>query len=164
MIGVWCDDDDDAYEGVADTGVMTVDPVRSWGVGHRKNMAFSTVYILAVVWKARSSPPRIIFPASQLRGESASGALRRAMMARHAACNPQAGDHSFFRISKQMSPVRKWTFGWNTCVREGVTQDRLVYRLVVSQYYSKTFVLVGWKTENAVLKVGGVTLSVYVPW
>jgi len=44
-------DDDDAYEGVADTAgvVVTVDPVRSWGVGHRKNMAFSTVYILAVV-------------------------------------------------------------------------------------------------------------------
>lgn len=57
------------------------------------------------------SPPRIMLPASQFNGESASGSLNNANIARQAACNPHAGDHSFFRISKQTSPVRKCTLG-----------------------------------------------------
>ena len=43
-------------------------------------------------------------PASQFNGESASGSSNNAMIALHADCNPQAGVHSFFKISKQMLP------------------------------------------------------------
>jgi hypothetical protein len=31
-------------------------------------------------------------------------------------CRVQAGVHAVFRISKQISPVLKWTFGWKTLV------------------------------------------------
>src|SRR5690606_26990930 len=44
-------------------------------------------------------------PASQLSGLSPSGSLSSAMMALHADCKLQIGDHSFFKISKQISPV-----------------------------------------------------------
>lgn len=74
-------------------------------------LAFSTVYMAAVVSNAIMSPPRIMLPASQFNGEEASGSDSRAKTARHADRRPQAGLHSFFRISKQMSPVRKCTFG-----------------------------------------------------
>jgi hypothetical protein len=84
--------------------------------GHARNMAFSTAYMRAVVLYASMSPPRIIFPASQFNGLSASGSDSKARMARHAACTPHAGLHSFFNISRHTSPVRKWTFGWKTLV------------------------------------------------
>ena len=76
------------------------------------------VYIAAVVSNAIVSPPRIMFPASQFNGDDASGSLNKANTARQAACKPQAGDHSFFSMSKQISPVRKWTFGWKTCRKQ----------------------------------------------
>jgi hypothetical protein len=77
-------------------------------------LAFSTVYMAAVVSNATRSPARIMLPASQLSGDDASGSESRARTARQADRSPHAGDHSFFRMSKQMSPVRKCTLGWKT--------------------------------------------------
>ena len=84
--------------------------------GHGVKCAFSTVYMAAVVLNAIISFPRIMFPASQFNGDSASGSDSNANTARHAACKPHAGLHSFLSISKHISPVRKWTFGWNIFV------------------------------------------------
>lgn len=52
-----------------------------------------------------SIPPNYHLPASQFNGLSAAGADNKAITARQAACKLQAGDHSFFKISKQISPV-----------------------------------------------------------
>mmetsp|Transcript_20035 Transcript_20035/g.61721 ORF Transcript_20035/g.61721 Transcript_20035/m.61721 type:complete len:218 (-) Transcript_20035:145-798(-) len=66
--------------------------------------------------KPARSPPRMRLPASQLRGESAFGAASSARTAVHADASVQAGDHASFRMSRQTSPVRPWTFGWKTGV------------------------------------------------
>lgn len=75
-------------------------------------VAYSTVYMRATLAKACRSPARTMFPASQFKGLSASGAESRAMTARQAACRLHAGDHSFFRMSRQISPV---CVGWGGC-------------------------------------------------
>ena len=46
-----------------------------------------------------------MFPASQLSGLSGAGAESSAMIARQAPCKLHAGDHSFLRMSRQISPV-----------------------------------------------------------
>ena len=81
-------------------------------------IAISTVYILAMLLKARMSPARIALPASQLSGESALGFRRRLLMARVTLSSV----HCTFQCcglstSRQISPVSKCTFGWNTRVR-----------------------------------------------
>lgn len=73
--------------------------------------AYSTAYMCATLAKACLSPARTMLPASQLRGLSASGAASSAITARQAACRLQAGDHSFFKMSRQISPVCFWGWG-----------------------------------------------------
>mmetsp|Transcript_25061 Transcript_25061/g.57589 ORF Transcript_25061/g.57589 Transcript_25061/m.57589 type:complete len:95 (-) Transcript_25061:353-637(-) len=82
-------------------------PVKDDDGGQAMKWAFSIVYMRAVLPKAWSSPPRIMFPASQFNGDSASGSDKSANTARQAAWRPHAGDHSFFRMSRQISPLRK---------------------------------------------------------
>lgn len=77
--------------------------------------AYSTAYMRATLANACMSPARTMLPASQLRGLSASGAASSAITARQAACRLQAGDHSFFKMSRQISPV--W-FGLRFGIRE----------------------------------------------
>lgn len=64
----------------------------------------------------RWSPDLNKFPASQLRGLSASGCAKRAITARQTDCNVHAGLQAVFNISKQISPVLKWTLGWKILV------------------------------------------------
>lgn len=78
------------------------------------------------------SPARIILPASQFSGDwkqrrsefvmlvnqmnmlhtSELGSASKLCIALHADCRDHAGDHSFFKMSKHISPVSKLTFGW----------------------------------------------------
>ncbi len=46
-----------------------------------------------------------MFPASQFSGLSAAGSARSAIIALQAEDKFQAGDHSAFNISKQISPL-----------------------------------------------------------
>ncbi len=71
---------------------------------------------------ALRSPARIMLPASQLRGESASGSESNAIIAWHTARRPQAGAHELFGISRQISPLQKSTLGW----KMGVMNLRMV--------------------------------------
>ena len=67
--------------------------------------AHSTAYIFATELNALISFARIMFPASQLSGLSAAGSCKSDIIALHADCKLHAGDHSLFKISKQISPV-----------------------------------------------------------
>jgi hypothetical protein len=37
------------------------------------------------------------------------------------------GDHSFFRISRHISPLLKWTLGWKTLVLKEMVGDTMGY-------------------------------------
>ena len=65
--------------------------------------------MMAMLVNATMSPARIIFPASQFRGDSALGSLSMDVMALHAELSDQAGVQSFFSTSTQISPVLKCT-------------------------------------------------------
>jgi hypothetical protein len=85
--------------------LINIMPTLSSFNDHYTGIPQSIAYILATELKARISFARIIFPASQFNGLSAAGSSRREMIARQADCKFQAGDHSFFRMSRQISPV-----------------------------------------------------------
>lgn len=80
-------------------------------------IAASLVYILAMDWYPRTSPERRRFPESQLSGLSGSGWAIKAIIALQTDCRVHAGLHAFFSISRQISPVLKWTFGWKIFVK-----------------------------------------------
>ncbi len=71
---------------------------------------------------ALMSPARIMLPASQLSGESASGSESNAIIAWHTASRPQAGVQDLFSMSRQISPLGKSMLGWKT----GVINLRMV--------------------------------------
>ena len=62
-------------------------------------------YIFATDLNALMSFALIILPASQFKGLSPEGSDNKAIIALHADCRLHAGDHSFFNISKHISPV-----------------------------------------------------------
>ncbi len=68
------------------------------------------------------SPARIMFPASQLRGESAHGSESNAIIAWHTDRRPQAGVQDVFRMFRHISPLEKSMLGWKT----GVMNLRMV--------------------------------------
>eukprot|EP00499_Haloplacidia_sp_CaronLabIsolate_P007839 CAMPEP_0196777996 /NCGR_PEP_ID=MMETSP1104-20130614/5541_2 /TAXON_ID=33652 /ORGANISM="Cafeteria sp., Strain Caron Lab Isolate" /LENGTH=290 /DNA_ID=CAMNT_0042148163 /DNA_START=851 /DNA_END=1723 /DNA_ORIENTATION=- len=80
--------------------------------------ACSTVYILAMLAYPSLSPWRSKLPASQLSGESGSGSPNKEATARHALNKSHVGVQLCFKKSTQISPVLKWTLGWNTRVRK----------------------------------------------
>merc|ERR1719261_1557415 len=81
-------------------------------------MAYSSVYMRAMLLNPRMSPFRMRLPASQFRGESAFGAMSSAITARHTYDKVQAGLQSVLRMSRQSSPVFHSTFGWKIFVRK----------------------------------------------
>ena len=66
---------------------------------------YSIQHIRVIDRKALKSPARSMFPASQFSGESGAGSDRIATIARQEDCKVHAGDHSFFKISRHISPV-----------------------------------------------------------
>jgi hypothetical protein len=71
-----------------------------------------TVYISAMESCASMSPARIIFPLSQLRGESAFGFSSKLTIARHRDSRVQAGvQWSLFKMSRQIAPLSLLMFG-----------------------------------------------------
>ena len=59
------------------------------------------------------------------------------MIARQAASNDHAGVHSRFNMSRQISPVSKFTFGWNIFSHKQYLEIDYHY----SFWYSKSVVL-----------------------
>eukprot|EP00656_Telonema_subtile_P058024 TRINITY_DN9698_c0_g1_i1.p1 TRINITY_DN9698_c0_g1~~TRINITY_DN9698_c0_g1_i1.p1 ORF type:complete len:101 (-),score=9.12 TRINITY_DN9698_c0_g1_i1:434-736(-) len=69
------------------------------------SIAYSSVYMRAVVLNPSKSPLLTRFPASQLSGLDASAAPNSVMIARQTVLRVQPGVQSDLRISKHISPV-----------------------------------------------------------
>lgn len=59
-------------------------------------------------------------------------------MARHTAMRSHAGDQARLRMSRQISPVRKWTFAWKTGVTNSTRGGTIGYSSPTTMRSSNT--------------------------